>query len=59
MVPVNPVEETTVTEVDPPDPGALTTTCDWLAGTFAKNPGWMVKVTGCVLLLGLKLRSPP
>src|SRR6266699_6922977 len=28
------------------------------APRFVRNPGWIVKLTDCVLLLGLKLLSP-
>ena len=43
MVPVNPVEEETETEVEPDEPGAETSTCDWFEGTAAKKPGVIVK----------------
>ncbi len=58
MALLNPVDQVTATELDPDAPGAETTTCDWIEGTAAKNPGWMVTVIGGVLLLVLKLRSP-
>jgi hypothetical protein len=58
MVPLNPVEEDTETEVEPDDPGAEIVTVDWFKGTCAKKPGWMVKLNDCVLLLELKLKSP-
>jgi len=59
MVPLKPVEEVTLTEVEPDDPGAEMATVDLFDGIAAKKPGWMVKVSDWVLLLGLKLLSPP
>jgi len=58
MVPVNPVEFDTETELDPGDPGAEIFTTDWFEGTVAKNPGVIVKVCEAVPSLGLKLASP-
>jgi hypothetical protein len=47
-----------VTDVDPDDPGADTVATDWFDGIAAKKPGWIVKLSDCVVLLGLKLASP-
>jgi hypothetical protein len=58
MVPVKPVDEEIVTDVDPVDPGAEIVTCDWVGDKAAKNPGWIVKLIDCVVLLALKLVSP-
>ena len=52
MVPLNPVEFTTAREVVPADPGALTFTYAWLEAGATKNPGVIVKVSDCVVLLG-------
>ena len=54
---VNPVDATMPRVVVPDMPGLATV-------TFAKpetpvNPGWIVKLTGVVLLLLMKLASPP
>jgi hypothetical protein len=58
MVPLNPVEEATDIVVVPVAPGAVTDIVDWKVPIDAKNPGVMVKVTGAVVLLALKLGSP-
>jgi DNA/RNA endonuclease YhcR with UshA esterase domain len=39
MVPLNPVEDETITELAPVEPGAEMVTDEALAGTAAKNPG--------------------
>jgi hypothetical protein len=44
------------TMVVPDDPGALTET--FLGPDTPANPGWIVKVIGVALLLGVKLLSP-
>jgi hypothetical protein len=59
IVPVKPLEVETVTDVLPDIPGAETNTCPLPEGTEAENPGVIVKVWDCVVLLGLKLLSPP
>jgi hypothetical protein len=59
MVPLNPVELATASEVVPADPGAVTFTYAWLDEGATKNPGVIVKVNDCVVLLALKLKSPP
>jgi hypothetical protein len=60
-VPLNPVDEDTLTEVEPEAPGAVIVT--WLEPTAAKKPGWIVNVIGGELVLPatavpLKLASP-
>jgi len=61
MVPLNPVDDETETELCPDAPGAETCTKekDWLEGMAAKNPGVIVNDTDWVVLLTLKLLSPP
>jgi hypothetical protein len=57
MLPLNPLELETLTEVDPVPPGAeINTVCP--NGIAAKNPGVMVNDCGCVDVLALKLASP-
>jgi hypothetical protein len=56
IVPVNPPEETTDTEVEPEDPGAEIET-KAPRGIEAKKPGEIVNVIGGVLLLAAKLAS--
>jgi len=58
MVPLKLVELETDTDDCPDTPGDEITTVDCEEATEAKNPGVMVKVWDCVLLLGLKLGSP-
>jgi len=59
MVPLKPLDVATVTEVLPDIPGAETTTCPLPEGIEAEKPGAMTTLCGCVVLLGLKLTSPP
>jgi hypothetical protein len=58
IVPLNPVELDTLTDVVPEPPGSEITTADCAEGMAAKKPGVMVKVMGGVLLLVSKLLSP-
>jgi hypothetical protein len=58
MVPLNPVDDSTETELEPEDPGVEIATDDWFNGMAAKNPGVIVKESDWVVLLGLKLASP-
>ena len=58
MVPLNPVDDETETELCPDAPGADISTLDWLEGTAAKNPGVIVNEADWVVLLALKLPSP-
>ena len=58
IVPVNPVELETVTDVVPEPPGAEINTVDGTEGIAAKNPAVIVNDCDGVLLLALKLESP-
>jgi hypothetical protein len=58
IVPLKLVELETLTDELADSPGIETITVDCAAGTVAKNPGVIVKLTGAVVLLGLKLGSP-
>jgi hypothetical protein len=58
MVPLKPVEFVTSSDDDPDAPGAVMPTTDEELGTWARNPGVIVKVCDCVVLLALKLGSP-
>jgi hypothetical protein len=59
MVPLKPVEVAIVTDELPDEPGTETTTCDPADGTEAEKPGVMTTLCDCVVLLALKLASPP
>src|SRR5437016_7691319 len=52
----NPVEAMMPTVLLPDNPGLIMLT--FVGPETPANPGWMVKVTGCALLLVLKLASP-
>src|SRR5580658_1991494 len=54
---VNPVEVTMPTVVVPDPPGLELVT--FVGPETPAKPGWIVKLTGVVLLLLLKLASPP
>src|SRR5260370_14047901 len=54
---VKPLEANTLMGILPDIPAELMLT-KGAAPRLVRNPGWMVKVSGCVLLLGLKLLSP-
>ena len=57
MLPLNPLELETLTEVDPVPPGAeINTVCP--NGIVAKNPGVIVNDCDCAEVLALKLASP-
>jgi hypothetical protein len=58
MVPLNPVDDETETELEPEDPGAEMATDDRFNGIAAKNPGVIANESDCVVLLRLKLASP-
>lgn len=58
IVPLNPLELVTLTDVVPEPPGLAITTVDWADGMEVKNPAAIVKVCDCVVLLELKLGSP-
>jgi hypothetical protein len=59
MVPLKPLDVATVTDVLPDIPGAEISTCELAEGTDAEKPGVMTTLCDCVVLLGLKLTSPP
>src|ERR1700674_5633765 len=54
---VKPLEANTLRGMLPDSPAELMLT-DGTAPRLVRNPGWIVKLTDCVLLLGLKLLSP-
>src|ERR1700680_3442987 len=54
---VKPLEANTLMGMLPDIPAALMLT-NGTAPRLVRNPGWIVKLTGCVLLLRLKLLSP-
>ena len=54
---VKPVEAMMPTVLVPLEPGALMLT--FVGAATNAKPGWTVNVSGAVLLLGLKLKSPP
>ena len=58
IAPLSPEEFTTLNEVLPVPPGAEMVTVDCAELSVAKNPGVIVNVWDCVVLLGLKLESP-
>ena len=55
---LKPLEFTTLIDVIPVPPGAEMVTVDCVELSTAKNPGVIVNVWDCVVLLGLKLESP-
>ena len=58
IVLVKPLEASTLMGMLPDIPAELMFT-NGAAPRLVRNPGWIVKLTDCVLLLGLKLLSPP
>ena len=58
IVPLNPEEFTTVIDVLPVPPGAAMVTVEGAELSVAKNPGVIVNVWDCVVLLAAKLESP-
>ena len=54
---VKPLEANTLMGMLPDIPAALMLT-NGTAPRLVRNPGWIVKLTDCVVLLGLKLLSP-
>lgn len=58
IAPLNPEEFTTASDVLPRPPGAGMVTVDCAELSVAKNPGVIVNVWDCVVLLAAKLASP-
>src|SRR5260370_42075835 len=57
MAVVKPLEANTLMGMLPDIPAELMFT-NGTAPRLVRNPGWIVKLTDCVLLMGLKLLSP-